>query len=70
MFLKVSRLIFILGTFGWQADEYIAPRVMLFMVFCIYVCLWTGLDVLYVTNTIDWGLQTTRDLEPLTTLVR
>jgi hypothetical protein len=32
-FLKVSRQIFTLDTFGRQADEYIAPGVMFFMFF-------------------------------------
>ena len=38
MFLKVSRHFFPLDTFGRQADEYIAPRVMFFMFF-MYLCL-------------------------------
>ena len=35
MFLKVSRQLFTLDTFGHQADEYIAPEVMFFYVFYV-----------------------------------
>jgi hypothetical protein len=41
-FLKVSRQIFSLDTFGRQADEYISCGVMFFMffyVFYVYLCL-------------------------------
>ena len=43
-FLKVSRLIFTLDTFGRQADKYITCGGMFFYVF-MYLCLpiWTGL---------------------------
>jgi hypothetical protein len=37
-FLKVSRQMFTLDTFGHQADEYMAPEVMFFMFF-VYLCL-------------------------------
>jgi hypothetical protein len=47
-FLKVSRQIFSLDTFGRQADEYITRGVMFFMFFCFFICvlclhtIWTG----------------------------
>jgi hypothetical protein len=51
MFLKVSRQIFSLDTFGRQADEYITRGVMFFM----YLCTGFSQNVLAVQKWIHSG---------------